>query len=95
MSECAVTGAREDLIYISPKSGRAVSRAAGEPWKNRLLPLPGFLAEGRDPGEAVGALELQQAFRLTGYFLERDIFGPRQLGLPEGRARFLACAFSS
>ncbi len=95
MSECAATGVSEDLIYISPKSGRAVSRIAGEPWKDRLLPLPAFLVQGRGPEERVETDELQLAFQLTGYFLERNIFGPRQLGLPDGRARFLAAAFAA
>ena len=95
LSECVATGVREDLIYISPKSGRAVCRSAGEPWKDKLLPLPGFLAQGLGPEEHVEADDLQQAFRLTGYFLQRDIFGPRQLGLPDGRTRFLTAAFAT
>lgn len=92
LGECAATGTREDLIYVSPRSGRAVSRSAGEPWKDRLLMLPGFLADGNAPIQSVETGEIARAFRLTGYFLERDIFGPRQIGLPEGRSRFLAAA---
>ena len=46
LSRCAATGAREDLAYVSPRSGRAVSLAAGAPWRDRLLPLPAFLREG-------------------------------------------------
>ena len=46
LERCAATGARDDLIYVSPKSGRAVSAAAGEAWKERLLPLPAFLRPG-------------------------------------------------
>ena len=48
LARCAVTGATDELIYVSPKTGRAVGRAAGEPWKERLLPLPGFLRGDRD-----------------------------------------------
>lgn len=84
---CAATGATEDLIYVSPKSGRAVSRAAGEPWKDRLLPLPGFLA-GR--GGAADMAAVEAGFSLTGHFLERDIFGPRGAAMPDCRRAFLA-----
>jgi DNA repair protein RecO (recombination protein O) len=45
LSECAATGARDDLVYVSPKSARAVSRAAGEPYRDRMLPLPAFLRD--------------------------------------------------
>ncbi len=87
LSACAATGATDDLIYVSPRSGRAVSREAGEPWRERLLPLPGFLA-GR--GEAVDAPAVADGFQLTGFFLERDIFGPRGLPMPDARRAFLA-----
>lgn len=92
LNECAATGLRDDLCYVSPKSGRAVSRGAGEPWKDRLLPLPAFLTGEAHAAAPVGAEDVRAAFRLTAYFLEKDVFGPRQLGLPEGRARFLASA---
>lgn len=95
LSECAATGAREELVYVSPKSGRAVSKAAGEPWKDRLLALPDFLARDFAPGESVDPLAVRDAFRLTGYFLERNVFGPRQIGLPDGRSRFLAAALGA
>ncbi len=49
LSECAATGVRDDLIYVSPKSGRAVSAAAGAPYRDRLLPLPGFLRDAPPP----------------------------------------------
>ncbi|HXW19365.1 MAG TPA: DNA repair protein RecO [Roseiarcus sp.] len=89
LESCAASGAREDLIYVSPKSGRAVSKAAGAPWRDKLLPLPGFLL-----GQEVGASakDLADAFRLTGFFLERDLFGPRGLPMPEARRVFLAAA---
>ncbi len=95
MSECAATGTREDLVYVSPKSGRAVSRGAGEPWKDRLLALPDFLLKDFGALESIDEGDVRNAFRLTGYFLERNVFGPRQIGLPDGRARFLASAFGS
>ena len=90
LDSCAVTGAREALIYVSPKSGRAVSAAAGAEWRDRLLPLPAFLRGGAPatPGEA----EIADAFRLTGHFLERELFAPRGLPLPDSRRAFLAAA---
>jgi DNA repair protein RecO (recombination protein O) len=67
LENCAATGARSELIWVSPRSGRAVSRTAGAPYADRLLPLPAFLLTGEPPEpEAVSA-----ALRLTGYFLER------------------------
>lgn len=75
---CAATGVRDDLIYISPKSGRAVSRTAGEPYKDRLLPLPAFFLK---PGmtQAGSHQALQDAFQVSGYFLGRHIWGARGL----------------
>jgi DNA repair protein RecO (recombination protein O) len=86
LATCASTGATDDLIYVSPKSARAVSRDAGAPFKDRLLPLPGFLA-GR-MGDNIGPQTLADGFRLTGYFLERDVYGPRGVEMPDQRAAF-------
>lgn len=85
LSECAATGATDDLVYVSPKSSRAVSRLAGEPWKGRLLALPGFL---RGP-DTVTAGDVAAGFRLTGYFLSRHVFEPRGLAMPDARAAFI------
>jgi len=87
LSSCAATGATDDLIYVSPKSGRAVSRRAGEAYRDRLMRLPAFLhgdAEPATPGD------LADAFTLTGFFLDRHAFAPRGLALPEARAHFVA-----
>jgi DNA repair protein RecO (recombination protein O) len=87
LEACAATGATDDLVYVSPRSGRAVSREAGEPYRDRLLPLPAFLA-----GPATGEVEkadIEAAFLLTGYFLERHVFDVRGEGLPEVRLNFL------
>jgi DNA repair protein RecO (recombination protein O) len=81
LSKCASTGATEDLIYVSPRTGKAVSGAAGHPYHERLFLLPAFL---RGQGE-VEEGEVLQAFKLTGYFLERHVFGPRNLLLPQSR----------
>lgn len=86
LAKCAATGARDDLVYVSPKSGRAVSRSAGEPYRDRMLPLPAFLLTGNDTGDRVADLDaIEQAFRLTGFFLNRHVFEPR--GLPSADAR--------
>jgi DNA repair protein RecO (recombination protein O) len=87
LDECGATGATADLIYVSPKTGRAVCRSAGEAYRDRLLPLPAFLVEA---GLSPGAGEIADAFRLTGYFLARRVFEPRAIALPEARGRFLA-----
>lgn len=86
LSECAATGGDADLVYVSPKSGRAVSRAAGEPWRDQLLPLPAFLA-----GEAeYTAAAIADGFRLTGFFLTRRVCEPRGIALPKARESLIA-----
>src|SRR5580692_803669 len=67
LGSCAATGATEDLIYVSPKSGRAVSRMGGEAYRDRLMRLPAFLGTGAEPESAA---ELADAFALTGFFLD-------------------------
>jgi DNA repair protein RecO (recombination protein O) len=89
LGACAVTGAAGDLAYVSPKSGRAVSRAAGAPWADKLLRLPRFLGE-EELGGAPSPEELAEAFALTGFFLSRHVFEPRGEAAPEARAHFLA-----
>lgn len=82
LSKCASTGAVDDLIYVSPRTGRAVSREAGEPYKDRLLTLPPFLLsaqQGLRPGDIAAGLAL------TGHFLEAFIFGPLNRPLPPPR----------
>jgi DNA repair protein RecO (recombination protein O) len=87
LSSCAATGAKDDLIYVSPRSGRAVSRAGGEAYKERLMRLPDFLRAEIDPGAPA---DLADAFTLTGFFLERHAFTPRGLPLPDARGRFVS-----
>lgn len=87
LESCAATGASADLVYVSPKSGRAVSAAAGAPFADKLLPLPAFLRTDADLPE--GPDNLLEAFRLTGFFLDRNIFGPRGIAAPQSRARLL------
>lgn len=85
LSSCAVTGAREALTHVSPRSGRAVSAAAAAPWAARLLPLPPFLAGGAD----ADAGQVEDGFRLTGYFLAREVAALANKPLPEARQRFV------
>lgn len=88
LTSCAATGVTSDLVYVSPKSGRAVSRQAGQAWRDKLLQLPAFL---RDDIDALpSAEELADGFALTGYFLERHALEPRGLGLADARAHFIA-----
>lgn len=90
LDSCALTGTREDLAYVSPKSGRAVSRVAGAPWRERLLPYPSFL---RQDSLAAPDDDVVAAFRLTGYFLTRDVLAPRGVALPAARGLYIG-AFS-
>ena len=87
LGTCAATGSNDQLIYVSPRTGRAVSASAGEPYKDRLLALPGFLA-GRVDGP-VSAEGLAAGFALTGHFLEARVLAPRDLTLPEVRGRMI------
>jgi DNA repair protein RecO (recombination protein O) len=93
LETCAATGAVEDLAFVSPKSGRAVSRAAGEPWKERLFKLPDFLngAAAAEPS----AQDVADAFALTGFFLTRHVLEPRGLALSDARGSFIAAVLGS
>lgn len=83
LSECAATGTRDELVYVSPKSGRAVSRLAGQAWADKMLPLPEFLKEGTRL--AANRQTLAEAFRLSAFFLHRHVYEPR--GMEPGTAR--------
>jgi DNA repair protein RecO (recombination protein O) len=85
LSECAATGAVEDLAFVSPKSGRAVSTAGAGEYHDRLLPLPAFLIGG-------GAAEwdaILQGLRITGHFLARDLLIERQADILAARERLV------
>ncbi len=87
LERCAATGVSGDLIYVSPKSGRAVSRAAGEPWADKMMRLPAFL---REQNTLPAGGDLADGFTLTGYFLTRHALEPRGLALGDERAHFIA-----
>ena len=84
LTRCGATGATEDLAWVSPKTGRAVSREAGEPWKDRLLPLPRFLGGVEESGQGV-----LDGFRLTGHFIEAWLLAPLHREPPAARTRLL------
>lgn len=83
LTSCAATGVRDNLIYVSPKSGRAVSAKAGEPYKDKLLALPSFLIGQNE--RSADEVDLQAGLRLTGYFLEKYLFAPTGDPLPNVR----------
>lgn len=95
LSACAATGSFDDLIYVSPKSGRAVSAAAGEPYKDRLLVLPDFLRlQGRGIYTGINFApispqDIARGFKLTGHFLEKHIYAQRGQSLPDIRGRMI------
>ncbi|WP_423068352.1 DNA repair protein RecO [Devosia sp. CN2-171] len=85
LTSCAATGSTRDLTHVSPKSGRAVSRAAAEPYLSRLLRLPPFLIGDTEPGPG----DVADAFKLTSYFLDTHVWMPRQLDQPAVRDTFV------
>lgn len=88
LSECAATGAVDNLIYVSPKTGRAVSQQGAGEWADRMLRLPAFLRDGQATDDVA---EILAALRTTGYFLESWLapaLGNRSL--PDARARLVA-----
>lgn len=96
LSECAATGRTDDLVYVSPKSGRAVNREAGLPWHDKLLALPDFLKQTDTVAKAMpDDLAIHQGFLLTGFFLERHVYGPRALTMPDARQGFIASIIKS
>jgi len=89
LENCAATGETSDLIYVSPKSGGAVSRTAGEPWRDRLLRLPSFLREEEGGEVSFSDQDLLDGFQLTGLFLLRHVLEPRGLGHSDAREGFI------
>jgi len=83
LSSCAATGGRDELVYVSPRSGQAVSAQAGAPYRDRLLPLPAFILAPRPHESRPSRTEILDGLRLTGYFLGRN------LTLPPARDRFV------
>jgi DNA repair protein RecO (recombination protein O) len=86
LASCAATGLEDDLGYVSPKSGRAVSRSAAAPWRDRLFRLPAFLSEAVTPSPD----DIADGFALTGFFLTRHVLEPRGLAFADAREGFVA-----
>lgn len=83
LERCAATGATDNLIYVSPRTARAVSAEAGEPYKDRLLRLPGFLVK-HGPADAQAVID---GLALTRFFLQRHVFDAVHKGIPAARDR--------
>ncbi|WP_419729286.1 DNA repair protein RecO [Lichenicola sp.] len=84
LSGCAVCGGTDNLAWVSPRTGRAVSQEGAGAWADRLLRLPPFMLDDADPGCAA---DWRDGLRLTGHFLERDAFGQRHRPVPQARGR--------
>ena len=84
LDQCAATGRTDDLVYVSPRSGRAISRDAGQPYHDRMLLLPAFL-RGEAATNRLSFEEIRQGFKLSGFFLDKYVYGPSD-GTPGGRA---------
>ncbi|MDB2522599.1 DNA repair protein RecO [Alphaproteobacteria bacterium] len=86
LSSCAATGVIEQLEYVSPRSGRAVSRDAARPYLDKMFVLPQFLL---DPSANASDEDVQKAMELTGHFLERRVYLPNGLKMPPARQRLM------
>lgn len=93
LRKCAASGATTGLVYVSPKTGRAVSREAGAPYADRLLALPDFLRP--DLNEAADAESLVKAFSLTSFFLNRHVYEPRGIHPDTSRESFINAALKA
>lgn len=93
LETCASTGTATGLSYVSPKSGRAVSKSAGKPWHDKLLSLPEFLNR-HEPGwgRVPNPDDINRGFALSGFFLERHIYDARGIKPPDERAGFIKAA---
>jgi len=85
LERCAVSGSNDDLVAVSPRSGRAVSTAEAEPYAGRLLPLPRFVREGGDASWT----DVRDGLELSGHFLQRDVLTGRSAGFAEARSRLV------
>jgi DNA repair protein RecO (recombination protein O) len=83
LDKCAATGRNDQLAWVSPRSGRAVSLSAGERWRDRMLALPAFLTDGSE----APAADILAGLRLTGFFLDAHLFRPFGRVVPAARAR--------
>ena len=89
LTSCAATGSVEDLAYVSPRSGRAVSHEAGVPYADKLLRLPPFLVRPEDGAASAATADVVAGLRLTGWFLEKHVFAEQGGRMPPARERFI------
>ena len=89
LTSCAATGSVEGLAYVSPRSGRAVSREAAAPYADKLLRLPPFLAQPEDGASGATTADIVAGLRLTGWFLEKHVFAEQGGRMPPARERFI------
>jgi len=87
LSACAVTGQTDDLVFVSPRTGRAVSREAGAPYRDKLLRLPEFMAPTEGAEISVTSVDFHDGMKLTGFFLAHHVFAPLNQPLPGARDR--------
>jgi len=87
LTQCAATGRADDLAYVSPKSGRAVSREAGHPYHDKMLPLPEFVQRPDDSPDHLS--QISEGVALTGYFLESRLLPALHRNPPALRAHFI------
>ncbi|CAN1513423.1 RecO Recombinational DNA repair protein (RecF pathway) [Rhabdaerophilaceae bacterium] len=90
LEQCAATGQTGDLVYVSPKTGRAVSRSAGEAYADRLFRLPPFLGQARALNPVPDLADILNGFKLAAYFMDRHVLEPR--GLPPSQPRMAILA---
>lgn len=86
LERCAITGETDNLAFVSPRTGRAATAEAGEPFADRLLRLPPFLT---DPNAVPEPGDVADAMALAGYFLERRVFDQLGQGMPDSRRRLI------
>jgi DNA repair protein RecO (recombination protein O) len=86
LSKCAMTGTMEDLAWVSPKTGRAACRSAGEPFADKLLVLPPFLLGAQNKPQSG---DVADGFALTGHFIARELLDPVRKTMPDARARLI------
>lgn len=85
LTQCAATGGNDGLAFVSPKTGRAVSLSAGEPYRDKLLALPAFLVQGGEGDKAA----VREGLQLAGFFLDRHVLAPHHLPMPAARSRLV------
>ncbi len=93
LDRCAATNETENLAYVSPKSGRAVGEVSGNAYRDRLLPLPAFLASGRaapSRKDAPLSEQFRDGVKLTGFFIHRDIFEAKGIKPVAARDRLVS-----